>query len=87
MSWTDKQSIKIINEIRKEFKVKVLVETGTHKGINAKLQSNYFDKVITVEKIKSYYDISKKKLELYTNVKIYHMSSDKFLKKWRKNEL
>jgi len=85
MSWTDKASIRIISEIKEYFKVKTLVETGTHKGINAKLQSNYFDKVVTVEKIKSYFDVASKKLELYSNVFIYNESSEKFLKEFVKN--
>ena len=79
MSWTDKQSIKHINELKNIYKVKTLVETGTFKGITARLQSQNFKEVLTVELLKEYYEVAKKRLKDYQNVYIFNMDSSKFL--------
>ncbi len=49
MSWTDKQSIRVINYLRDKFKIKEFVETGTHKAINATLHSKNFEYVYTCD--------------------------------------
>jgi len=55
MSWTDKAAVKHICELRDIFKVNTLVETGTFKGITAKLQSGNFKKVLTCELVKGFW--------------------------------
>ena len=79
MSWTDKAAVKHICELRDIFKVNTLVETGTFKGITAKLQSGNFKKVLTCELVKEYYDASIKKLKDNPNVSVFHMDSSEFI--------
>ncbi|MCH7534198.1 MAG: hypothetical protein IH948_00330 [Bacteroidetes bacterium] len=79
MSWTDKASVEHIKQLRDIFKVKTFIETGTFKGINAKLHSNNFNEVLSVERIKKYYDIAKQRLKI-ENVHLFNMDSAEFLK-------
>ena len=87
MSWTDKKSIEHIKAIRDIFKVKTFVETGTFKGMNVLAHKDNFEQILSCEKMKEYFDISKKKTEGIENIKIYNMDSKEFLKKWRNNKL
>lgn len=74
--------------MRDKFKVKTFVETGTYKGINAKVFSNYFEKMITIEKDKDFYKIAKERLKRHKNVKLIKGDSAKKLKtlKFKRNE-
>lgn len=49
MSWTDKKALETIAKIRDTFKVKTLIETGTHMGVGARAFSCMFEKVFTTE--------------------------------------
>src|SRR3990167_4926308 len=80
MSWTDKASIEVIKKIRDKFKVKTFIETGTFMGINARVHSANFDKVMTCEKEGKYVKMAIGKLNEYDNVSIFWMNSPEFLK-------
>lgn len=82
MSWTDKRAVETMKQLRDAFKVKTFVETGTFKGINARLHAKNFQEVITCELIKDYFLISQEKLKMYPNVKIVNLSSPEFLKQF-----
>jgi len=87
MSWTDKQSIKVIKYIRKKYDVKEFVETGTFKGINAKLHSVNFPKVITCEKENNYYELASQRLRKIHNVEIIKDTSPNFLDNYSRDYL
>jgi len=87
MSWTDKASINHIKKLRDLFNIKTFVETGTFRGINARLQSNIFDKVITCESNDKYYEEAFKKLKKIKNVMLIKEDSKEFLKRFTHDEL
>jgi len=80
MSWTDKKAIETIKKIRDKFNIKTFLETGTFKGINARLHSSNFKEVLTCELIEEYFLIAKEKLRKCENVKIFNKTSPLFLK-------
>lgn len=86
MSWTDNQSIKVIKYLRDKYNTKTFIETGTYMGVNAELQSKNFNKVLTCELNDHNYKLSSKRLQNCSNVDIYHMKSDKFLRRVRSNK-
>jgi hypothetical protein len=79
MSWTDKKAIQTILKLRDEFKVTDFIETGTFKGTNAKLYSQYFQNVFSCEINENYYKEAKEKCKDYENIKIYNIDSPSFL--------
>ena len=79
MSWTDKQSVRVIKYLRDKYKIQTLVETGTFKGINARLHSKNFETILTCEKIDNYYQTAKENLKDYKNVICIKQDSPKFL--------
>jgi len=80
MSWTDNQAVETIKKLRDIFKIETFLETGTFKGINARLHSFNFEEVITCEKIPEYFKEANRKLTFYSNVLCVHMDSKHFLK-------
>jgi hypothetical protein len=80
MSWTDRQSIKVINYLKDKYKIKSLVETGTFMGVNAELHAKNFEKVYTCEKVEEYYNKSLRRLGKYSNIRQYKVTSPDFLK-------
>ena len=83
MSWTDRKAIEVICYLRDKYKIKTLVETGTFKGINARLHSKNFNCVMTCENNNAYYEESKRNLDYYPkykNVIIRNENSPDFLK-------
>jgi len=87
MSWTDKQSIKVINYLRDKYKVDVFVETGTFRGINAEFQSKNFRWVYTCEKVKKFYNEAQKRLDKCENVVCMNKDSRSFLKDWKEDNI
>jgi hypothetical protein len=85
MSWTDRKAIQTILKLRDEFKVTDFVETGTFKGVNAKLHSLHFENVFSCEVNEEYYKEVIK--DLPKNVIPFCMSSPDFLKKFLNKEL
>ena len=49
MSWTDVKAIQAMHAMRDQFGIRTLIETGTHKGVNAYLHAAAFERVFTVE--------------------------------------
>lgn len=81
MSWTDQKAIEVIKYLRDKYEIKTLVETGTYMGVNAELHHRNFEKVITCEKIKEYFDKAQWRLCKYNNVFVVNENSPDFLKK------
>jgi len=81
MSWTDKKSIEVINYLKRKYKISTFVETGTYRGINARLHSNNFNYVLTCENDDISYKIAVDNLKHYDNVIIENLDSPKFLNK------
>ena len=79
MSWTDKKAIETIKSLRDKFNIKIFVETGTFKGINARLHAKNFQEVLTCELLKENFLSAKEKLKNYQNIKIFNLSSPEFL--------
>lgn len=79
MSWTDKKSVEVIKYLRDKFKINTLVETGTFKGINARLHSKNFKYVLTCEKILDYYKEARRNLSKCDNVTMLWQDSAEFL--------
>lgn len=82
MSWTDIKSIEVIKYLRDKYKIDTFVETGTFKGINAKLHSKNFNTVFTCEKVPEYWETSNKRMTGILNTFIYKKNSPEFLKKF-----
>ena len=81
MSWTDSQIIEVIKYLRDKYNIKTFIETGTFKGVNAKLHSKNFDTVITCENNRNHYREAKKKLENFENIVIIKENSPDFVRK------
>lgn len=79
MSWTDRSSIECIKQLRDIFNVKVFVETGTFKAMNVLAHKDNFNIILSCEKIKEYYDISKEKCKNINNIGSLNMDSKEFL--------
>ncbi len=79
MSWTDRKSIEVIKYLQDRFKVKTYLETGTFKGVGARLHSHNFEEVLTCEINSEYVKISKENLSCCPNVHVFNMESRDFL--------
>jgi hypothetical protein len=77
MSWTDKSAVRTIVKLSQEFNITRMYETGTFKGVNARLYANHFMMVFTCEKDKNYYKEVVKNLP--PNVFASNLSSADFL--------
>lgn len=80
MSWSDKQAIHVIKHLRDKYKVHEFIETGTYKGVNAKLHSTNFERVFTCEKDVKLFRKAKKRLDTCANVISVLQHSPDFLK-------
>ena len=70
MSWTDKKAIETIKKLRDRFNVKILVETGTFRGVNTEVHANNFEQILTFEAVSEYYYEAKHRLKMYENVTV-----------------
>ena len=80
MSWTDLNSIRAIKHIRDKYKIKIFVETGTFKGINAELHSQNFENVFSCDINQDYVNASQKRCAHLRNVLILNRNSPHFLR-------
>ena len=71
--------------LRDKYNIKDFIETGTHVGINAKLHSKNFNKVLTCEKVQEYYDVARERLKDLDNVYLKKQNSSDFLKEINKS--
>ncbi|MEK6883281.1 MAG: hypothetical protein AABY22_26880, partial [Nanoarchaeota archaeon] len=81
MSWTDLESLRTINRLKEEFKIRHFIETGAYKGTNALVQSKNFQFITTCEINKELYEIAKERLKKYKNIFIYNLDSVDYLLK------
>lgn len=82
MSWTDKKAVEVIKYLRDKYNIKTFIETGTFKGINARLHSKNFKLIMTCEHNDNYYKDAKANLNFYPeyqNVVLRKEESPKFL--------
>lgn len=80
MCWLDKKSIEQMLKLRDDFGITTFVETGTFKGVNAKVHAYNFKEVLTCDISDEYLKSARERLEPYKNVFIYKKSSPDFLK-------
>lgn len=81
MSWTDWRSIETIRALQKEYRSETLVETGTFKGVNAKVHSTTFRQVFTCElSMQNAQQAYEQRLSNLENVSIILGPSYKFLR-------
>jgi len=81
MSWIDRNAVKTITRLGREFCVKDFIETGTFKGINAEVMSRHF-RVTTVEVNEEYYREAQIRLKDKRNVNMVLMDSAEFLRRF-----
>ena len=79
MSWTDKMAVNTFRQLQYDFNIHTLVETGTYKGVNAKLQAYNFKIIHTCEIDSKNYVESQKRLLGFSNVFVYNQNSIEFL--------
>lgn len=84
MCWLDKNSIKQMLKLKKEYEISQFIETGVFKGINIRLHSFHWDKVISCDIVDEYIDIAKKYTKDRDNVVIEKSSSPAFLRNFVK---
>jgi len=84
MCWVDKNSVEQMIQLKKKYNISQFVETGVFKGVNARLHSFHWDKVISCDIIDEYIDIAREYNKDRNNVFIEKMSSPDFLKKFVK---
>lgn len=82
ISWTDKNSIRVIKYLRDKYKIISFVETGTFKGVNAMTLAPLFKYVMTCEKVRKYFKEAKKRLDKYDNVYTTNCDSASYLKSY-----
>jgi hypothetical protein len=91
MSWTDKEALKTIKKLKKEFNVNTFVETGTFKGINSFVHAKNFKHVITCENNIDYIVNARSRLDRFQNVRVVKQNSPYFLEDfktmYKKNKL
>lgn len=80
MCWLDKKSIETMLKMRDDFNISTFLETGTFKGINAKVHAYNFKEVLTCDIKEEYLIDARKRLEPYKNVFVYAQSSPDFIK-------
>ena len=70
-AYSDPQLLEWTLELSKKFNIKTFFETGTYHGGTAKIVSNYFDKVITIESNNESYNIALDNLKNINNCSLY----------------
>jgi hypothetical protein len=83
MSWTDKKILETMWKLKDEFKIPLLIETGTWKGVNASVHAGKFDMVFTCEIDEKIASQSREKLKMFNNVVAVNTDSPTFLTYFR----
>jgi hypothetical protein len=84
MCWVDKKSIDQMMKLKEEYNISQFIETGVFKGVNVRLHSFHWDKVISCDISDEYIAIAKDYTKDRDNIFIEKMSSPDFLKKFIK---
>ncbi len=82
ISWNDKQTVRVINYLRDKYQIRDFVETGTYRGVNAKLHAAGFGRVLTCEKDAKLFRKAEKRLKACSNVTHVLQHSPDFLKEY-----
>lgn len=69
-----------LREVAKRYNCNCLVEFGSYQGDCALFLEKDFQKIITIEPVKEYYDLSKEKLKKLGNLEIHNKKSLDFIK-------
>jgi hypothetical protein len=67
-------------EIRDNFNLNTVIETGTYHGVTTEWFANHFDNVYTVECNEVYHKEANERISQYKNIKSYLQDSPDFLK-------
>lgn len=82
---TSEKKTELLVEIAKKYNLKILVETGTHKGDTIFYCKDYFDELFSIELDHQFYVNSKNRLLNYSNVHIVEGDSSVVLVNILKN--
>ena len=86
MSWTDAGAIGTIRKLKDLYNIKVCVETGTWRGVNAELYASIFDRVFTVENDFLTAEAARRRLKRFgSKVEVIYGDSSLFLKRFKDN--
>jgi len=80
MCWVDKNSIKQMLKLRDDYNISQFVETGVFKGVNVRLHSFHWDKVMSCDISDEYIAIAKDYVKDRDNIIIEKKSSADFIK-------
>jgi len=81
MGWTDKSCIKTIKQLKNDFGIGYVVETGTFRGQGARVFSTIFDRVITCDTNREYFgNFMGSYANSYQNVAMFNIDSAIYLK-------
>ena len=80
-AYSDPELLEITLELSKKFKLTTFLETGTYHGETAKIASEYFDKIITIESNQDSYQIALNNLKDISNCNLYLGSSPEMMEK------
>ena len=81
-AYSDPQLLEWTLELSKKFNIKIFFETGTYYGGTAKIASNYFDKVITIENNPESYNIALDNLKDIQNCNLYLGNSPEMIEQY-----
>lgn len=84
-SWTDKVAVQTTLQLKELFGIDEFVETGTYTGVNLKFYANKFSRVKSCELNKVPLETALARTKQFTNVRIFNMTSPKFLKQYVKD--
>ena len=85
MCWVDKKSVKNMFKLRDKYGINTFVETGVFKGVNVRLHSFHWDKILSCDISDEYISIAKDYTIDRDNIFIEKLSSPDFLRKFIKN--
>jgi hypothetical protein len=85
-AYSDPELLQITLDLSKKFNLTTFFETGTYHGLSSKIISKYFDKIITIENNKNFYNISLDNLKDINNCILIHGNSSEIMEQELKKE-
>lgn len=80
-AYSDPELLKTTLELSKKFNLTTFIETGTYHGNTAKIVSEYFNKIITIENNPNFYQIALSNLININNCDLYLGNSPEIMEK------
>jgi hypothetical protein len=80
-AYSDPELFQITLDLSKKFNLTTFFETGTYHGKTAKIVSNYFDKVVTIENNQNFYQTALDTLKDTPNCTLHLGSSPEMMEK------